>query len=859
MLNIKNFYKKILELGKSRGKEIASHCLWLLFMRKGENVLKAQAKAKVALIAIILLGLILEIFVFNFTYLQRFVLRPLTIDVSSAPKKDLQSKDMSTYISTSGDPYILVSGINKFTSNISLKLEYQGDGNSLQVYYTDATTSDFSEKASSTLSTNKEQHVYTFSFRAPKRIKDLRIDLVNRPNEIVKIDNITINNFAGPFTFNPLRLGLVYLMLIFTCLLVYGIKLYGWRVVKYRYLIALIIFIFLVAGKIHGSSIAQWDNALTAKVTESKSSVLFGTPRPIRSDEWLVHTPWILSQVASNYPIINNNIRSDGQNMLLTSVPTRSLDLLGKPFYWGFFLLGKEYGLSWYWVAKFLLLFLLSYELAMLLTSENESLSLLGALWISLGPVVQWWFDTPAAVVELIIYSQAMVVTALYFVRSNKLSTRLLFMVLMTMSVIGYTSVIYPAIQVPLGYLTLVFLGYIFYTNRKSLALRQAEIFFGIGCLALVGASIGMFVYNSLPSIKVLLGTAYPGARFSTGGDFQAADLQLYLLNWLLPFRDLTTFSNNCEVSVFYNFMPAILLVFFLVYKRTKEHKGLALALFAYLLFQLSWLLVSYPRIMAKLTLFSFVTGPRLANIVFSLTALYLSLWLIAQLAKHRPLKIYQAVLLCIPIGALYYYSAMNTPMHEYLSNTLTKITIVFFLILNYLLLRGRKNLFIFLMLGLILVSGVTVNPISRGTGALDSKQVVVKMQEMNVQDPNQKWVAVNSGLNGQLLVAEGLKTFNGVHFYPDMKMWQLLDPAGKYNNVYNRYSHVVVLLTDQDTNFKLNGPDAFTINLNVKDLPKTGIKYILSTGDLERFAPSLKQVYFEPTDNLYIYQVAQS
>jgi hypothetical protein len=834
----------------------ASHCLSGVFKEDGEIMVRKLLDYKVPIIIILLLGLMIECFVFNFQYTKQFVLKPQNLDLNIIQLKDLELDGPSTYISRSSDPYMLIKGLDKLVGNMSLELEYQNSNNVLQVFYTDINNPQFAENASVRLNTSQDQKVYTLNFRFPRKLRDLRIDLVDLQNESVKVKRISINHVAA-LSFEPLRVLLLYLVLSLIYIAYCLTKRYADKLVRYRYVIALIFFVILVTGKIHGSSIAQWDKYITAKVTESKSSVLVGAPRPIRSDEWLVHTPWILSQVQSRYPIINENIRSDGQNMLLTSVPTLSLDLIGKPFYWGFFLLGKEYGLSWYWVSKIILLFLLSFELAMFLTDENRLLSIVGAFWISLSPVIQWWFDTPAAVVELIIYSQAMIVTAIYFVRNkSRPKFRLLLMALITMSIIGYVSVVYPAIQVPLGYLVLIFLGFIFYTNRKSLVLSKLEIIFGVGCLLLISSSIGFFIYHSLPSLKLLLGTAYPGARFSTGGDLEASYLQLYLINWLLPYKDLSTFSNNCEVSVFYNFMPTIILVFFFVYRRAKVKKGIALALFAYMLFQLSWLLVSYPRAIAKLTLFSFTTGPRLANIVFSLTSVYLSLWIIDQFVRNKPLKPYQTGLICIPVGMLYYYSVMHTPMHEYLTRYLTLLTVGFFVILNYIMLRGKSKLFAILMLALILVSGVTINPISRGTAPLDNKQIVAKILEINRQDPNEKWAAVNSAVNGQLLVAEGLKTFNSVHFYPDMNMWKELDPKGKFGSIYNRYSHVMLNITTEETHFVLNGQDAFNLYLNTKDLPKTEIKYILSVGNLEQYNTKLKQVYVEPKDNLYVYQV---
>ena len=55
---------------------------------------------------------------------------------------------------------------------------------------------------------------------------------------------------------------------------------------KYRYLIALIVFITLVACKINFSSVDSWQTYIFGG--DKVDGVLFGQYRTIRSDEWVV-------------------------------------------------------------------------------------------------------------------------------------------------------------------------------------------------------------------------------------------------------------------------------------------------------------------------------------------------------------------------------------------------------------------------------------------------------------------------------------------------------------------------------------------------------------------------------------------
>ena len=68
---------------------------------------------------------------------------------------------------------------------------------------------------------------------------------------------------------------------------------------KYRFIIAIVLIIIGVLFKLHGSSINLWNTIFTTGVQDN--SLLFGTPRTIRSDEWAVTTPFIFSQRFNNF------------------------------------------------------------------------------------------------------------------------------------------------------------------------------------------------------------------------------------------------------------------------------------------------------------------------------------------------------------------------------------------------------------------------------------------------------------------------------------------------------------------------------------------------------------------------------
>jgi len=626
-------------------------------------------------------------------------------------------------------------------------------------------------------------------------------------------------------------------------------------IVSRRYLIAFFVFITLVIGKLHGSSLSEWDTIVKEKIDKGGNTLIVGKSRGIRSDEWQVQTPMYLSQVASQefFPVINPAIRSDGQNMLVSYyAPVFDITLIGKPFNWGFMLLGGEYGLSWYWYSKLILLFLLSFEISMFFSDRNVLLSLIGAYWITFSPGLQWWFGAPHT--DQVIFSQAIIVAVWHYLRSQSKKQKLALSAMFASSVVGYILTAYPPVLVPLGFFTSIVLFFILCSDRQNIHIGRYDYFPLSLVLLIIGASLYSYVARSFDAIHIMQGTVYPGSRFVTGGNFDVRLLQLYLINWLLPFKDVI-FWNNCEVATNLSFLPALMIVFVKVYRLEENKKALMLALSVYLIFQMTWLAVSYPDWVAKYTLFSYVLEDRL-QLTINLTALYMSIWAFSLLVKHKPLGFRYSIFFSVLITLFYGYCIYFSPMAKYLELIPGGIvlTLLFFLIMNFAFLEGMEKLFVSCIVIYISVAGLTVNPISRGLDAIYNKAITQKILSLKERDPDAKWMVNNSPQLGNFLVALGVKSFNSVHYYPDLKTWDLLDPGKSYFQIYNRYAHVQVQLTNEQTYFKLVQKDYFILFLNINDLKKTGVKYILSRGQLT--TPLLREVDYVWRDALFIYEV---
>ena len=164
------------------------------------------------------------------------------------------------------------------------------------------------------------------------------------------------------------------------------------------------------------------------------------------------------------------------------------------------------------------------------------------------------------------------------------------------------------------------------------------------------------------------------------------------------------------------------------------------------------------------------------------------------------------------------------------------------------------------MMAVVIFMSGMTVNPIVKGVGAIYNKTLSKAIIEIEKSDPDSIWLAEGDGAKGEFIYANGAKAINGTHFYPAISTWKKLSKNYDDEIVYNRYAHIRIKLTNDDTKFTLENPDAFRIDLNVDELKNLNIKYIVTKNDLSDILSEnnikFKELYYSQVDSNRIYEI---
>lgn len=188
----------------------------------------------------------------------------------------------------------------------------------------------------------------------------------------------------------------------------------------------------------------------------------------------------------------------------------------------------------------------------------------------------------------------------------------------------------------------------------------------------------------------------------------------------------------------------------------------------------------------------------------------------------------------------------------------------LFFTALQYKTKYG-KFLFTFGIIITMLACGFTVNPISSGVNIINDSPILQAIKNINAQESG-IWLVENIDFPGaNYPVMAGASTINATNIYPNMELWQGLDKDKKYEEVYNRYAHIMMVLVEDENKiankFELVTTDRIKVYVTPEDLKNMNIKYIFTVGIMENFNrenQTFELIYNETLggNNYHIYKV---
>ena len=639
---------------------------------------------------------------------------------------------------------------------------------------------------------------------------------------------------------------------------------------KYRYLLALTIFLMCVLFEIHGSSFGMWDEILGGKPHQT----LLGMVRPIRSDEWNVLTPLALSQYFSNFAYFSPIPRASLTDMFAVyGTPVWNILIIFRPFQIGYLFLSQAKGLSFFWMGRLIALLLVSFEMGMLITGKDKILSLSYALLLTFSPVLQWWFAVNY-IAEIFIFGQLFVLAIYYYMNTRNYRKRFVLSLLFAFAVCGYAFALYPAWQIPCGYVFLFLALWLIWDNHENFFHSKKYLILIALSFLLVGISIGYFFSMSASTIEIVRNTIYPGSRQFYGGCGLEGLRMLsdYIVSPLLPLNyDITLIPSNinlCEAARIYDFFPVPLILYFAVNFIEKKRDKLLNLLFVLYVFLGIFFVAGFPPFLSKITLLSQTVPTRmvLAFHLVNLLMLFRSMALFKD-SENKYLSIRNndliLILISVFISLLVFLSSNFTAFEFFTLKFFICLSVFLIALLSisiFLIFKSQddkyKNCFLIAFIFIALMSGALVNPIESGISYydLEASQFAADIVQEN---PNTTWIVLNP-VKGNSFLPLGSHTINSINTYPDLDRWHQFDKNNKSLDDYNRYAHIFIKLSKKDsTSFAFERDDMFNVTLNTNDLKELNVNYIVSDEDISEF--STENVEFDEiykNDKLRIHKV---
>lgn len=620
--------------------------------------------------------------------------------------------------------------------------------------------------------------------------------------------------------------------------------------------VCLLVFMLLVAGKIHGFSIGCWDGV---GFSPTRSSFQCGVPRWIRLDEWRVSTPQVLAQCAAPgfFPAVNPRV-GGGTDMAISTPgnPIWDITVPAQFHNWGYFLFGAERGLSWNWWCRFLGLPLFAWLFFLPSLGHDRLLAAAAALAVALAAPTQWW-DTTLPYILLYFFASLVFLRQL-FLPGVRLAGKSAAALGLAVSLSSYSLAGYPVWEILL-FPPLLFMAmetaHDAWHSPASLsapprcpALPFALLFL---VLAFLAAELVCFARLHADALRLVASSAYPGARVCLGGDFPQflRHIGLDVLSFFLPYSafspDFAAYAetNVCRASRY--FVPGTALLALLLFRRRFSLRlrpaSVALLLWGGVL--LAWSSIPVPLWLAKASGLS-PFPPHRAEVAAGFVFLLLVFRLFAASEASPPrLRFLPPAVVLLSTSAALAAILLPSAARTFFASPAGLLFLAIGLLLagavSWGLADRRRLLFCGGYIALSLISGLPVHPLSAGISPIRDTRLADLVRAVDAQSPG-RWIS-NTYRVGNYLLALGLDCHPGTQPYADPAFWRVLDPSQASERQWNRYAHRLLELEQPGAPFIRAQGDVLRFSVNESQLRALGVSHLVWDGSPLR-EPWLKE-----------------
>ncbi|MFW2382253.1 MAG: DUF7657 domain-containing protein, partial [Acidimicrobiales bacterium] len=584
---------------------------------------------------------------------------------------------------------------------------------------------------------------------------------------------------------------------------------------------------------IHGSSIGIYDDT----ADDDPAGLLYGRPRPIRSDEWFVRTPWVIAQDQLGLPDRSSGGVGSHDAAIIADLPVEGWEVVIKPHLIPYRLFDGGQALAFEWWILHGLQFLGVYALLLALT-KSPGLSSAGGLLVTLSPITQWW--TGPGTYTTIGYASLATALTLWAYRSERVLPRSLLAIGAGVCLGAFAAGLYVPWQVTTmlvtGAVALAVVGpdILDSTTRRHALVRLAQT--AVPAVAIGGAITAAFLASHREAIETIASTVYPGQRTVGGGGVD--------LRWVLsgPF-DLfasaplqttvngTNQSENSSGMIFAIPVAAALITAGAGGVRAPSPSSAPLrAVLGVCAAFGAWALLPLPSVVGAPLLLNRVPPERVIHgLAFgSVIALILAIDHLRTSGVSLSARQVSGGLLAFAVPSVLVavtYGVGGVTVNPLTAAALLAVVAVG---IGYCLQQPNRRLGLTVLVIFSLLQASQINPLQVGVEPITDARLSNEVRELAfTAEPETGWVVFSADrpvrdeliLNG-LVTATGVNHVSGVSPFPDHDAWRTLDPEGRYENAWNRYGRVSFVAGSPGTDpiVELSAFDAIQVTIDPCD-----------------------------------------
>ncbi|HHA2573392.1 TPA: hypothetical protein ACOEN9_002015 [Stenotrophomonas maltophilia] len=517
---------------------------------------------------------------------------------------------------------------------------------------------------------------------------------------------------------------------------------------------------------------------------------VLGSARMIRSDEWIVFTPYI--QIAVNNDFGQFNAHSPYHESLRTfqALPLLDWGLLFKPYHWAFFVLPAANAYSFFFMFM-AMAFLSGWALFLRQLRMPVPAAVLVSATLFFAPFVQVWWTSNAGAFALAPWA-----AAAWLCIGNRWVRILASAYALAVWVIAVS---YP----PFIISSLLAMAVLVLAFRRDALTLPRLIDAGIAGALALAVFIGYF-HDIIPIVR---NTVYPGQRQSAGGGVGLTSLFAHVFPNLMTYRfaPLPMFkgSNECEIAVLGSLLPLFTLVLAdgaRLREWVRGHRGSVLALTAGVLLIACWIFLPVPVLVGKLTGLSMVPPARallafglLLNIGCAMILVHCGVRL-----ERRRLLLLAALLMAGSVAKFLFGEGQFSRLHS-------AADAIPYLCLAGLAVAARRPKLSAHAATLVLATAALANLLGNGLFnpvqpagpifAMDRTAVLHSLQARGSATTPEGALVAPGGF-GALLPGVGIPAVNHVLYLPQMEYFRRYFPLMSdeaFNFTFNRYHHITV------------------------------------------------------------------